>query len=68
MVKTVPKSLKRKRKEEKEILKKKKKKFFLCKILYFSGWGFDMLSFKAQNKGVYPFSTDSKGQARKRGS
>lgn len=30
MVKTVPKSLKRKRKEEKEILKKKKKKNFFC--------------------------------------
>ena len=34
MVKTVPKSLKRKRKEEKEILKKKKK-FFCAKFCIF---------------------------------
>lgn len=35
MVKTVPKSLKRKRKEEKEILKKKKKNFFCAKFCIF---------------------------------
>lgn len=35
MVKTVPKSLKRKRKEEKEILKKKKKFFFVQNFVFF---------------------------------
>ena len=35
MVKTVPKSLKRKRKEEKEILKKKKKIFFVQNFVFF---------------------------------
>lgn len=45
MVKTVPKSLKRKRKEEKEILKKKKKKFFFVQNFVFFWLGVRYVKF-----------------------